>query len=194
MSTCAAAAWFEPSGAGQDPQPQPAKRVVRPPEGELLRRAQELSRTAVQHDRLAKLVGKWKLTTRTFADGEVREGKGAVVGQAILGGRYVVLNFQTSVLGRDVEAVQIVGFDTLRNQYTSSWRDNQTTWPVECAGEPGKDADVLTLTGSLRDAANPDGQRLRVVMDLRNEDQVDVQMHVGNGDAAMLMQEQSLRR
>lgn len=184
-----------PAVLEQDPKPGGAKPSVRTPDGETLRRAQELSRTTVEHDRLAKLAGNWNLTVRTpLEGGKVRKERGTVVGQPILGGRYVVCNFRMSLSGREVEAVQIVGFDTMRQLYTSSWRDNQMTWPIRCSGEPGKEAELLDLAGSLRDADTPDGQTIRMTLDMRSKDQVTVRVHTGGREKEVLMQEQVWKR
>lgn len=175
---------------GQDPKPAP-----RGPDGETLRRAQELSRTTVEHERLQKLAGEWQVTLRTHGpDGKVQEGSGKVLGQSMLGGRYVVLNLKAKMQGHDVEAVQIVGFDTLHLAYTSSWRDNATTWPVECHGGLGKDADVLTMTGTLHDAHTPTGRGFRLVIDLREPDQVTVKVFEDRGLDDALLQEQLWQR
>lgn len=175
----------------QDPKPNAKQPEVRVPDGEVLRRAQELSRTTVHHDRVKKLAGQWNVTVRTpMGGGKTREDKGTVFGAPVLGGRYVALNYKLRILGRDIDALQMVGFDTLRSQYTSTWRDNQTTWSVDCAGEPGKEADVLTLTGRLHDAESPDGKPMRMTIDLRTKDRVTVRIHTGRGKDAVLMQEQ----
>lgn len=177
-------------GVEQDPKP-----AVGAPNGETLRRAQALSRTTVEHERLRKLAGEWQVTLRTHgSDGKVQEGSGKVLGQSMLGGRYVVLNLKAKMQGQDVEAVQIVGFDTLRSAYTSSWRDNATTWPVECHGGLGKDADVLTMTGTLRDAQTPDGRGFRLEIDLREQDQVTVKVFEDRGLEDVLLQEQLWQR
>ncbi len=170
----------------QDPKPS-----VRAPDGETLRLAQELSRTTVEHERLQKLAGEWQVTLRTHGpDGKVQESRGKVAGQSMLGGRYVVCNLHAKLQGRAVEAVQIIGFDTMRKAYTSSWRDNATTWPVECHGGVGKDADVLTMTGMLHDAHTPNGRGFRMVIDLRQKDQVTVKVFEERGLDEVLLQEQ----
>ena len=170
----------------QDPKPS-----VRAPDGETLRLAQELSRTTGEHERLQKLAGEWQVTLRTHSpDGKVQEVRGKLVGQSMLGGRYVVCNLQAKLQGRAVEAVQIVGFDTLRNAYTSSWRDNATTWSVESHGGVGKDADVLTMTGTLHDAHTPNGRGFGMVIDLRKKDQVTVNVFEERGLEEVLLQAQ----
>ena len=183
----------------QDPKPAKSPKAkqpdVRAPDGETLRRAQELSRTTVHHDRVKKLSGQWEVTVRSpLPGGKTREDKGTVFGMPTLGGRYVILSYKMSILGRDIEALQMIGFDTLRSQYTSTWRDNQTTWSVECAGEPGKEADLLELAGRLHDAESPGGKPTRLTFDLRTEHQVTVRIHAGSGEDAVLMQEQVWRQ
>lgn len=179
-----------PATAEQDPKP-----VHRQPDGETLRRAQELSRTTPEHERLRKLTGKWQVTLRNHGpDGKVHEGRGQILGQTMLGGRYVALNLQAKMHGQDVEAVQLVGYDTLQKSYTSSWRDNASTWATECHGGVGNEADVITMTGRLHDAHTPTGRGFRVVMDLRQKDRVTVKMFEERGLEDALLQEQLWKR
>lgn len=179
----------------QDPKP-----VARAPAGDVLRRAQELSRTTVEHERLLDLRGKWDVVLRTSVGsagtpgGGMREDKGTVVGQSMLGGRFLALNFQAKLQGRAVEGLQILGFDTLRQAYTSSWRDNATTWSLDCQGGLGSDPQLLKLTGSLRDASTPEGRPMSMTIDMRAKDQVTIRIYEERGLDEMLMQEQVWRR
>ena len=179
----------------QDPKPVP-----RAPSGDILRRAQELSRTTVEHERLLNLSGKWNVILRTSiadadnASGGVREDKGTVVGQSMLGGRFLALNFRAKVQGRAVEGLQILGFDTLRRAYTSSWRDNATTWSLDCLGGLGRDPGLLKLTGLLRDASTPEGRSMSMTIDMRTKDQVTIRIYEERGLDEVLMQEQVWQR
>ena len=182
------------------PHPQDPKPVPRAPAGDVLRRAQELSKTTAEHERLLSLSGKWDVVLRTSVDdvgapgGGVREDKGMVVGQSMLGGRFIALNLKAKVQGRAVEGLQILGFDTLRKAYTSSWRDNATTWSLDCLGGLGRDPDLLKLTGSLRDASTPEGRSVSMTIDMRVKDQVTVRICEERGLDEVLMQEQVWKR
>ncbi|MCA8952333.1 MAG: DUF1579 family protein [Planctomycetes bacterium] len=166
---------------------------------ETLNAAQRLSRTVPEHERLARLEGAWDVTIRATPPGdEERTERGTVVGKAILGGRYVVLNFQLTFRGEPLEAVQILGYDTLLRQYTSSWRDDHSTWSVECAGPADTDApERVQLRGTLRDAQNPDGRPFRLALTLPEADggMVAVSLHdTLEGTEHLLQTQQWTRR
>ncbi|MFN3240781.1 MAG: DUF1579 family protein [Planctomycetota bacterium] len=170
----------------QDPKPN-----VRQPDAESLRRARELSKTVAQHDVLRRLGGKWNVTVKTTApDGKVHEDTGKVAGVGMLGGRYVALNFELDLQGNELQALQIVGFDTLKGLYTASWRDTGSTWGVECRGEPGDDVNVITMRGSMVDAFTPNGRPFRLQFDVRERGEVLVRIWEGMAGKEVLLQEQ----
>jgi len=135
---------------------------------QMLKQAQQLARTYEPHQRLQQLVSTFDVMVRnTPLGGTASTDRGSVVGKAILGGRYVVLNFQLQVQGHAVEGVLILGFDNLHQRYTASWRDDLSTWAVECAGSPQAAApQQLRLQGQLTDARDPDGRPFRLEIDL----------------------------
>lgn len=96
----------------------------------MLRQAQQLAVPVAQHQRLQRLTGEWKVASQAMGT----TSEGAVAGKAMLGGRYVVLSYRLPRAGRELEAVQLLGFDTLHQVYTSSWRDDASTWAVEASG------------------------------------------------------------
>jgi hypothetical protein len=142
----------------QDPRPDPA----------VLHKAKLLSATTEHHTRLQQLLGEWNVVVRTTLPGvEAREDRGTLVAASILGGRHLVLSFTLELQGAKFEAVQILGFDTLRQVYTASWRDSLSTWAVDCSGAPSSETPaVLSLSGTLADARDPTGRPFRLVLDL----------------------------
>lgn len=167
---------------------------------QMLKQAQLLARTWEPHQRLQQLAGTWDVAVRTTVPGAPEaEGRGALTGKSMLGGRYVVLNFQFDLQGAPLEAVQILGFDNLRQSYTSSWRDDLSTWAVECAGgaEP-KDPAKLRLQGQLADARDPAGRPFRCEIDLPPPDQpkgaVQVRLYDTIGGREVLVQRQDWTR
>jgi hypothetical protein len=147
-----------PTLSTQDPTPTPA----------VLRSAQQLAALAPEHRLLARLVGDFEVAVQTTLPGTPpRDERGRVRGAAILGGRHVVLNYVLQLQGTAVEAVQMLGFDTLRQLYTSSWRDDLSTWSVDTSGAASAEAPQrLRLQGTLADARDPTGRPFRLEIDL----------------------------
>lgn len=174
------------AGAVQDPQPAAA----------VLHNAFELARVGEPHRLLARLVGTWDVAIETRADGaDARAGSGRVTAQAVLGGRYVVLNHRLQFADAALEAVQILGYDALAQNYTSSWRDDHSTWSVESVGSAdGAAVERLQFRGALRDAAAPDGHPFRLELDLADPDGVAVRVFEGPREREVLRQTQRWTR
>jgi hypothetical protein len=147
--------------APQDPRPDPAT----------LHRAKQLSLTTEHHTRLQQVLGEWDVAVHTaLPGGDPREDRGKLVAASILGGRYMVLNFTLELQDAKLDAVLILGFDTLRQVYTASWRDSLSTWSVDCSGAPTAETpDVLTMVGTVADARDPTGRPLRLVLELAKD-------------------------
>lgn len=176
------AAWLAPA---QDPRPDAAE----------LQRAQQAAQVGPEHALLQRLVGAWDVEVRTEVDGQRRTDRGRMQAAAILGGRYVQLDFALALGDAKVEARQLLGFDALRQQFTSSWRDSASTWSIEAAGAPSPAwRDGVALRGLLVDAREPAGKPFRLELDLGDLDRVAVRMLVGDGAAAREVQAQTWTR
>ncbi len=154
------------AAAPQDPVQQAAA----------LQRAAELARPAEPHRRLQRLLGLWNVISTTQTDAAPRVDRGTVEGTSLLGGRYVMLHYHLQVEGGALEAIQLLGFHTLHQVYTASWRDDHSTWSVECSGAPDPvAADHLVLHGTLVDVRDPEGRPFRLELEL-GEERVDVRL------------------
>ncbi len=183
LAAAAAAVFF--LAVPQDPAPDAAT---------LLRLAQ-WAQPGDAHALLQRLVGEWDVAVRTPADPVERVDRGSAKGVALLGGRYVQLQFALTVAGQPFEAVQALGFDRSRQQFTSSWRDSASTWATECAGAPRADRpDLLALSGTLVDAADPAGRPFRLEIDLAFDQRVSVKLHETRGGVEALTQTQTWTR
>ncbi|MBL8726824.1 MAG: DUF1579 family protein [Planctomycetes bacterium] len=175
-----------PDPVAQDPMPPPSA----------LQRAAELARPAEPHQRLQRLLGSWQVTstTTTAAGAEARVERGTIEGTSLLGGRYVMLHYRLQVEGGGLEAVQLLGFHTLHQLYTSSWRDDHSTWAIECNGPPDAAApDRLVLHGTLVDVQDAEGHPFRLELDLGDE-RVEVRLFETVGGAPVLRQTQQWTR
>lgn len=135
-------------------------------DGPLLQKAKELAATGPEHALLAKLAGDWNVVWTTHATGsEAKEERGRATGSLLLGGRYVQVLFRMQAGQVPVQGMQLFGFDTLRQQFTSSWRDDLSTWSVECNGprpEAGSEPGVFELQGTVGDVHDPTGRPFRM--------------------------------
>ncbi|MFY9341881.1 MAG: DUF1579 family protein [Planctomycetota bacterium] len=177
------------SGLGlvtQDPVPEPR----------LLQKAQQLSVPGDQHALLGTLAGDWDVVVRTHAPGKAAtEDRGSLRCSPILGGRWCVLNFTLTLQGASVEAVQILGFDTLRKLWTSSWRDELATWAVDATGPVSAERPrVLALAGTLVDARDPTGRPFRLQLDLRDAQRVTARLSDTVGEQLVEVQTQEWTR
>jgi hypothetical protein len=162
----------------------------------MLQRAQQLAEPAEPHRLLAKLAGAWDVVWQTtLPDGTRQEDRGTAEGEVMLGGRYVRLRFRLQIQGREVHAEQILGFDTLHQVHTSSWRDDLSTWSVECSGAPVVGpADQLRLFGTLADVRDPAGRPFRLEWDLAAKDTVQVRAFETRGADEVEVQAQRWTR
>lgn len=110
------------------------------------------------HRRLAPLVGDWKLTLRWRAapEQEWRESAGRAARAWILGGRYLEERVSSEWMGQPFEGRGLLGYDALREEYTSVWMDDRSTWPRIGSGPAGADPRVLTTSGTVGDPVSGD--------------------------------------
>lgn len=131
-------------------------------DGPLLQKAKELAATGPEHALLAQLAGDWDVIWTTHATGsEAKEERGRASGSLLLGGRYVQVQFRMQSGQVPVQAMQLFGFDTLRQLFTSSWRDDLSTWSVECSGPrpaAGGEPSGIELRGTMTDVRDPTGR------------------------------------
>jgi len=171
--------------APQDPAPDAAT----------LLRFERLAQPGEAHALLQRLVGEWDVAVRTPAEPSERVDRGGLKGVALLGGRYVQLQFALTVAQQPFEAVQVLGFDPLRQQFTSSWRDSASTWATEATGAPRADRlDLLALAGTLVDAVDPGGRPFRIELDLAFDQRVTVRLFESRGGVEALAQTQTWTR
>jgi hypothetical protein len=166
------------------------------PQAAALQRAAELARPGEPHARLARLVGSWQVEATTVgADGRERVERGTIVAEPLLGGRYVSLHHRLQTDGGTLEGLQILGFHTLHQVYTASWRDDHSTWSVDCSGAPdAATPDRLVLHGTLVDAGDPAGRPFRLELDLADRRRVAVRVFEQQGGAMVRRQTQQWTR
>lgn len=120
------------------------------------------------HEFFKKFVGDWNVTVNTWmAPGQppaTAEGKSHM--EVILGGRYLMMKFNSNFFGQPFEGIQIIGYDNMKKKYNTFWIDNTSTnffleegiregnivkgegmWPNSVTHTTSRVHDVLTWNG-----------------------------------------------
>ncbi|MGB5015305.1 MAG: DUF1579 domain-containing protein [Pyrinomonadaceae bacterium] len=107
------------------------------------------SRLSGPHAELAKLVGEWQGPTKTWFEPDVVADESPMTGRmtAILGGRFVLHEYQGEMLGKPFEGVAIYGFDLATKKFQAAWVDSfhMSTAIMLSEGDPG---DRFSVNGS----------------------------------------------
>ncbi|TGL86499.1 DUF1579 domain-containing protein [Leptospira congkakensis] len=78
------------------------------------------------HNQLQSLVGRWTGNTKTWFEKDVLadESPAEVTITSVLGGRFISLDYQSSLEGKPFVGKMVIGFDIPYQRYTSSWIDS----------------------------------------------------------------------
>lgn len=144
---------------------------------EMMARMMELAAPGPEHAELMELAGKWTESYRMrFGDPTQpwMETTGTSESKPMLGGRYLFQTIQMDMMGMPMECLQILGYDKLKDEYTSLWMDSMSTWWVTSTGKETSDGTV-EFKGTMRDVA---GERpFRMVVRNTSADETKIEMY-----------------
>ena len=111
------------------------------------------------HHLLAQLVGTWEGTARTYFRPGVLGNESTIAGsiRPVLGGRFAVHEYESSMDGEPLQGIAVHGFDLARSVFVTAWIDsfhNGTGVMLSEAG--GSAASGFSVLGSYGD--DPDAQ------------------------------------
>ena len=124
------------------------------------------------HELLAGTVGDWTLTIRVWSSPEAEpiESIGSATGRWILGDRFVETTFEGEVLGRPFEALKIEGYETVNEEYVSTWRDNLGTYTMIFRGRCASTCVTRTMMADFRDPISTKKIKIKGVTTLTDEE------------------------
>jgi hypothetical protein len=117
---------------------------------EMMKEAMMAAAPAEQHQRLAKLAGKWKVSGKFFMPGfGEMPFTGSTDNTMILGGRFLRIEgaAKASQPGFESESLTVQGFDKRTGKYTMWSVDTMGTYSVSAEGDYDDAAKTLTLEG-----------------------------------------------
>jgi len=120
-----------------------------------LAQAMELAQPGPEHERLAALVGTWKMETKLWMvpGTEPMTQSGKIESTMILGGRFLMSEAESGEGFMATESVGLMGFDRRSGEYTTVGFDTWGTYYVTGAGAWDEDRGAIVLSGEDYDAA-----------------------------------------
>ncbi|MBI5852049.1 MAG: DUF1579 domain-containing protein [Planctomycetes bacterium] len=162
---------------------------------EQMKAMMELATPGAEHQRLQQLVGDWDLTIKMrFGPKEPwQEMPGTIEAKSVLGGRYVVQHYQSTMMGQPFEGIGTLGYDRLKKRYTSSWADSMSTWIVRTEGQA--EGNAIDYRGMMVDSITPHGRPMRTVERLADPDHWTTAMYdTIEGESVQVMEIHATRR
>lgn len=109
----------------------------------------EIPKTGPEHKVLASLAGTFDAKVKMMdpKGGEAIESKGTIKRAMILGGRFLKEDFTGSVFGMKFQGMALVGYDTEKKKFVSTWADTMSTGIATAEGTWDESTKTLTSRG-----------------------------------------------
>ncbi|MBD3257137.1 DUF1579 domain-containing protein [candidate division GN15 bacterium] len=107
-----------------------------------------LAQPGPEHERLASLAGEWQLSNKAWMQpGEPLTSEGTGTAEMILGGRFLKITNESTVMGQQYTGLSIIGFDRRHEEYTIVAYDNTGTYYVAARGKMEDDGKTIRMYG-----------------------------------------------
>lgn len=141
-----------------------------------------------QHEMLAKGAGTWKMTLRMWESpaAEPTLAEGTAESSMELGGRVLVEEVRSHMMGMPFEGIGRTGYDNVTGKWWSTWTDNMSTGLMTMTGTYDEASGTFEYQGEM---ANPmTGEMMPVTMTIRHEseDRAVAEMHQPGPDGSMM--------
>jgi hypothetical protein len=132
----------------------PAPKQMSPAEQQMMEKYVKAATPGPEHQKLAKLAGKWKLqVTAWMAPGAPpQKSDGTAEFTSVLGGRYLQQEVKGSMAGEPFEGRGIEGYDNVTNERFGTWTDSMSTGLLVVRGKCAAEAKKCTFKGTMPDA------------------------------------------
>jgi hypothetical protein len=106
----------------------------------------EASTPGKMHKMLAGGAGEWtaKCTSWMAPDTDPVTSDGSAKGTAIMGGRFLQLEFKSEMMGEAFTGLGLYGYDNVAKKFASTWIDSMGTAMLQGTGDLSEDGKVLT--------------------------------------------------
>ena len=132
-----------------------------------MQKAMELASPNENHQRLeTDFGGLWKYNMTSTMEGMTMTGTGTSVNNMILGGRFVMMSSEGTMMGMTVKSMTIMGYDNAREKYTMIGLDELGTYYITAEGDYDTVTKVYTLDGTYEEPVLKKIQDYRFIIDL----------------------------
>jgi hypothetical protein len=134
----------------------------------------EASTRSGAHRELARLVGDWAGTIRTWFEPGKLGDEAAIEGRIrlALGGRLAIHDYESRFLGEPMSGIALYAYHLDRQRYEMAWSDSghTNTAIMYAVGEPG--ASVISVLGHYGDERGGEAWGWRTTIELRGPDRL----------------------
>ncbi len=136
----------------------------------------EISLESGPHHELSKLVGEWKGTSRTWFEKDVVADESAVSGKikSILGGRFVLHEYNSSLQGKPLEGLAIIGYSFPYERFQTAWVDSFHMGTGIMFSEGEASLDGHSVLGSYGGGGMPEPWGWRTEIKMNGDDQLTI--------------------
>ncbi|HZR11267.1 MAG TPA: DUF1579 domain-containing protein [Myxococcales bacterium] len=132
-----------------------------------------------EHQKLAKLAGKWSLkVTAWMAPGAPPEkSDGTAEFTSLLGGRYLLQEVKGNMGGQPFEGRGVEGYDNVTKERFATWMDSMSTGLLVARGKCAADAKKCTYKGTMPDAVAGKAVPMTQTVTYTDDDHFNFELH-----------------
>ena len=148
--------------AAAKPADKPADKGAKPAEPSPADKAmmEEMEKAAApgeNHKLLEKMAGNWDCTVKMWmGPGEPDVSKGTSKGKLILGGRFVMDEYEGTFMGKPFAGHGLTGYDNQKGKFVGSWADTAGTGIMNSVGTYDAASKSFTFIAEMTDPTAPD--------------------------------------
>jgi len=162
----------------QDKKPDPAAQKAAM--DEMMKMMIQLAAPGEQHKKLAEMAGSWDATLSMTMDpgAPPTVSKGTLTNKTVLGGRFVMTEMKSEMMGMPMEGIGFLGYDNVNKKYTLFWIDNMGTVMSYAEGSADQSGKVISLYGKMDEPTTGEHDKnLKYVYRLGDKDKFTFEIH-----------------
>jgi len=142
-------------------------------EEEMKKKWDEATKMGPHHEHLKYFVGEWDAVSKWMMapDAPPDVSKAASSCRLLFGGRFLEQSYKGEAMGQPFEGRSVMGYDTLKEKYVSTWIDNMSNSIYSESGSCDKDGKVYTMTGEAIDPMTHKLKKTKSVIKIISDDE-----------------------